>query len=219
MTSATRKNNQITRFGELACLDNGNFPSVVESVKVRNPNGNCCRDRFRPNGRMKESFKVADGDIYRTRLLPQGGFRGSVWHPLLMIIRSHRPSRQNTSGATFDQNRRRHASRVISTAPTYSRPAKCPTPGGSTGGGDSDRSFLATADGSEGASRAVCSCEPGGGRANRVTVGWVSQPAGLRHSRWPHGSWPSTDPKSFTPLTKSFLPFVNAAVRWHSRCR
>ena len=77
-TGDPQGNNQITRFGgELAGLDNGNFVSVVEDrSKVRNPDGDAVvATIFAPDGSVvKESFVVANGDIWSNAAAYQGGF-------------------------------------------------------------------------------------------------------------------------------------------------
>ena len=77
---------QISRFGgELACLDNGNFVSVVEDRSgIFNPNAGVpnisdyyavVATIFAPNGSIvKEAFKVADGDIWSNVAAYRGGF-------------------------------------------------------------------------------------------------------------------------------------------------
>jgi hypothetical protein len=216
-------NNQISRFGgELAFLSNGNFVSVVEDrSKVRNPNGNCAvATIFAPDGSIvKESFKVADGDIWSNATAYQGGFAVRVAGIIYFYDNAGTATGQvdqNTSSALFDRGRgdgTRLAGHVNSPY-VYLTGKVTDGPLVRLAVWDSrTRTFVAITDASEGAftggfDRATLSVDA----LDRITVAWVSQPAGYEAQQVAARvlSFNGTT-KAFTALTKSFLPFVNAA--------
>ena len=234
----TPSGNQISRFGgEITALDNGNFVSVVQdNAHILNPNGNAVvATIFAPNGTIvKEAFLVAptsdftvqDVDIWSNVAAYQGGFA--------VRTKSHDGSSraiyffnnqgvatgfvdQSASGVSFDTGRgdgtrifghinspyvyltgRAVNTKIIKVAAFDSRNASFVGIGDVNEGaftGDFDRAF--------GAVDAL----------NRLTIGWVSQPAGYANQQVAarvlafDGS-----KKSFKPLTPSFFPFVNTAT-------
>jgi hypothetical protein len=220
-TGDPQGNNQITRFGgELAALDDGNFVSVVEDrSKMRRPDGNCVvATIFAPDGSIvKESWKVADGDIWSNATAYEGGFavRASgiiYFHDNAGNLKGQVD--QNTSGRTFDRGRgdgtriQAHINSpyVFLTGTTGSK--LC-----SLACWDSrDQSFVAVADvsepGWEGTFDRVGLVVDALGR---VVVGWETQPTGYAQPQVAVRVMAlDAAKKSITPLTKSFFAFINA---------
>jgi hypothetical protein len=222
-TTGTAPGNQITRFGgDVVGLDNGNFVSVVEDrSNVFRETGNAVvATIFAPNGSVvKESFKVADGDQWSNVAPFKGGFAvrssGVIYFfdnagTLLGQVD------QNTSGATFDRGRGDgvRLGGHINSPYVFLAGKVTDAPLVKLAAWDArDRSFVALADVSEGAftggfDRANLDVDA----LNRVTVAWVSQPAGYEAQQVAARVMalnPTT--KTITALTPSFLPFVNAA--------
>src|SRR6185369_1850885 len=78
LTTGTAPDPQITRYGgDLVVLDNGNIVSSVEDrSKNLNPDGNAAVVTvFAPNGSVvKETFKVANADLWANLAVFKGGF-------------------------------------------------------------------------------------------------------------------------------------------------
>jgi len=214
---------QNTRFGgDLAGLDNGNFVSVIEDrTKLWNPNGNAVvATIIAPDGTIvKDTWKVADGDIWSNVAAYKGGFavRASgiiYFYDNAGTLKGQ--ANQNTSGETYDPGRgdgtrigghinspyiflvgKVSTANVVKLSVWDSR----------------DQSFVTTADVSEGAftggfDRANLAVDA----LNRVAVGWVSQPAGYEMAQVAARVMAFNEgTKTITALTKSFLPFINAA--------
>jgi len=222
-TSGTPAGNQITRFGgELAGLDNGNFVSVVEDrAKVLNPDGDATvATIFAPDGTVvKDSWVVAAGDIWSNVAAYQGGFAVRV-NGIIYFYDNAGTLKgqvdQATSGESFDRGRgdgtriaghinspyvflvgQASGSNLMKIAAFDSRNqtlvAKAVVSEPSFAGGF-DRANLAV------------------DALNRVAVGWVSQPTGYEQQQVATRIL-AFDPvaKSFSYLTPSFLPFINAA--------
>lgn len=89
LTSGAAPGNQISRFGgDVLGLSNGNFVSVVEDRSlVRRTDGNCAvATIFAPDGSVvKESWKVADGDLWSNVAAFSGGFAVRVAGKLLLL--------------------------------------------------------------------------------------------------------------------------------------
>jgi hypothetical protein len=223
LTSGAAPGNQITRFGgDVVGLDNGNFVSVVEDrSNVLNPEGNAAvATIFAPNGSIvKESFVVANGDIWANVAAFQGGFAVRVAGVIYFFNNDGSPKGQvdqNTSGETYDAGRgdgTRIAGHINSPIVYLA---------GKVGGANlvkvsafdsRDQTFAGKAIVSEPAfsgdfDRVALDVDA----LNRLTVAWVSQPAGYEKQQVAARvlSYDATA-KGFTPLTPSFLPFVNAA--------
>lgn len=234
----TPAGNQISRFGgEVVALENGNFVSVVQdNAHILNPNGNAVvATIFAPNGNIvKEAFLVAptadftvqDVDIWSNVAAYQGGFA--------VRTKSHDGTSraiyffndlgvqtgfvdQSASGVSFDTGRgdgtrifghinspyvyltgRAVNTKIIKVAAFDPRNASFVAVGDVNEGaftGDFDRAFGAV------------------DSLNRLTIGWVSQPAGYANQQVAARvlSFDGTK-KSFTPMTSSFFPFVNTAT-------
>lgn len=237
-TSGTPVGNQISRFGgDVVGLDNGNFVSVVQdNAHILNPNGNAVvATIFGPDGTIvKEAFLVAptsdftvqDVDIWSNVAAYQGGFA--------VRTKSHDGTSraiyffnnqgaatgfvdQASSGVAFDTGRgdgtrifghinspyvyltgRAVNTKIIKVAAFDSRTASFVAIGDVNEGaftGDFDRAF--------GAVDAL----------NRLTIGWVSQPAGYANQQVAARVFAfDGTKKSFKALTPSFFPFVNTAT-------
>lgn len=223
LTSGTPPNSQITRYGgDVVALDDGNFVSVVEDrSRVRNPDGNCAvATILKPDGQIvTESFVVANGDLWANVAAFKGGWVVRVAGVIHVFnnagIRLGQID-QNTSGESFDRGRgdgTRIAAHIntpyvflagkVSTA-NLIKVAAWDT---------RDLSFVATAEVSEpafagGFDRANLAVDA----LNRVVVGWVSQPEGFENQQVAARVLALDEAaKTITPLTGSFLPFINAA--------
>ena len=237
-SGGTPSGNQITRFGgEIVALDNGNFVSVVQdNAHLLNPNGNAVvATIFAPNGAIvKEAFLVAptadftvqDVDIWSNVAAYQGGFA--------VRTKSHDGSSraiyffnnqgvasgfvdQNASGISFDTGRG-DGTRIfghINSPYVYLTGRALNTKIIKVAAFDSrNASFVAAGDVNEGAftgdfDRAFGSVDA----LNRLTIGWVSQPAGYANQQVAARvlSFDGAQ-KSFKALTPSFFPFVNTAT-------
>jgi len=222
--SGTAPGNQISRFGgDVLGLSNGNFVSVVEDRSlVLRPDGNAAvATIFGPDGSIvKESFKVADGDLWSNVAAFNGGFAVRVASKLYFYNNAGElqgePVPQSTCGENFDGGRGdgtrlgAHINqpyvylvgRVVNSTAVRVAAWDART-----------REFAVIADVSEGGFRADAD------RANidvdglgRFTVAWVSKPDGYEAQQIAARVF-ETDvaTKTIKPLTASFLPFVNAA--------
>lgn len=230
-TSGAPPGNQITRFGgDMVCLDNGNFVSVVEDRgRTRNPDSDVIvATIFAPDGSIvKESWVVATGDIWSNVAACQRGFAvrakpadGSATRVIYFFDNAGNLKGsvdQADSGASFDTGRgdgtrifghinspfvfltgRAANTKIIKVAAFDSR----------------DQKFAAMADVNEGAFTGDFDRANGAADAlNRLTVSWVSQPAGYANQQVAARVLAFDGAaKKFTPLTPSFLPFLNAAT-------
>ena len=222
--SGTAPGNQITRFGgDVLGLSDGNFVSVVEDRSLlRRTDGNCAvATIFAPDGSVvKDSFKVADGDLWSNVAAFQGGFAVRVAGKLYFFnnagVQQGEGVSQDTCGEAFDKGRGdgtrlgAHINqpyvylvgRVVNSTAVRVAAWDART-----------REFAVLADVSEGGFRADAD------RANidvdglgRFTVAWVSKPDGYEAQQIAARVFETdTTAKTIKPLTASFLPFVNAA--------
>ncbi len=222
--SGTAPGNQITRFGgDVVALSDGNFVSVVEdrSTVLRPEGGNCATATiFAPDGAVvKESWKVANGDLWSNVAAYNGGFVVRVAGNLYFYNNKGELQgdgvSQDTAGEAFDKGRGdgvrlgAHINqpyvylvgRVVNSTAVRVAAWDART-----------RQFAVLADVSEGGFRADAD------RANidvdalgRFTVAWVSKPDGYEAQQIAARVF-ETDiaTKSIKPLTASFLPFINA---------
>jgi hypothetical protein len=237
-TTGITASNQMTRFGgDLVCLDNGNFVSVVEDrARVLNPDGNgVVATIFSPSGAVvKESFLVApvegaaarDVDIWANVAAYQGGFavrtktadgtsRALYFFDNAGVLKGQVD--QAASGASFDPNRG-DGTRLfghINSPYVYLVGKAANTTIVKVAAFDSrDRQFVAIADVSEGGFSGNFDRANGAVDAlNRLTVSWVVQPAGYAQQQVAARVLAFDGAtRQFTPLTPSFFPFVNAAT-------
>ncbi|HVY70751.1 MAG TPA: hypothetical protein VHH73_12545, partial [Verrucomicrobiae bacterium] len=226
LTTGAPPGAEITRFGgELAFLDNGNFVSVVQdNSNVRNPNGHAAvATIFAPDGTVvKESFKVADGDLWSNVAAYKGGFAVRAGSPTNTIFFFDNAGNltgqaaQGTSGASFNTGRgdeTRIAAHInspyvyLAGKVTTSSTIRLAVWDARTAG------FVAITDASEGAfpgspDRATLTVDA----LNRVLVSWESKPDGYEAVQVAARVFAFDGVnKKFTALTKSFLPFVNQA--------
>ncbi|MCC6232155.1 MAG: hypothetical protein IT580_05895, partial [Verrucomicrobiales bacterium] len=224
LTSGGAPGNQITRFGgDVVALSNGNFASVVEDrSNVLRPDGNAAvATIFAPDGTVvKESFLVANGDLWANVAAFKGGFVVRVGGMLYFFDNAGNPQGepvdQATSGESFDRGRgdgTRMGGHINS--PYFclvgrvvnSTAVRVAIWDGTT------RAFVALADASEGgfradADRAVVAMDA----LSRITVAWVSKPDGYEQQQVAARVLALDGAtKTVTPLTGSFLPFVNQA--------
>jgi len=218
----TADSGQISRFGgELCGLDNGNFVSVVEDrSRLLRADGNCgTATIFAPDGTVvKEAFKIADGDIWSNACSYKGGWAARM-NGIIYFYDNDGNLKgqidQATSGRSFDRGRG-DGTRIQG---HINSPYVFLT--GTTGGklvslacfDSRDASFVAVQDVSEtgfpgSADRVGLAVDA----LNRVVVAWTSQPADYEQQQvaarvmaFDEGT------KAITPLTDSFLPFINAA--------
>lgn len=223
LTTGTPPNSQVTRFGgDVVALDNGNFVSVVEDrSRTRNAEGNAVvATILSPTGQIvTESFVVANGDIWANVAGFKGGFAVRVAGVIHLFDNAGArlaPIDQNTSGESFDRNRGdgvRMAGHINSpfiflagkvTTANLIKVAAWDTRDGSFAG-SAEVSEPAFAGGFDRANLAVDAL-------NRVVVGWVSQPEGYEKQQVAARVLALDETsKTITPLTGSFLPFINAA--------
>ncbi len=229
LTSGVAPGNQITRFGgEIVALDNGNFVSVVEDKSLtRNPEGDCVAATiFAPDGSVvKETFIVAKGDIWSNVAPFKGGFAvrarpedGTSGVRLIHFF-DNEGNRLGTvdqaaSGIAFDTGRgdgTRLLGHInspyvyIAGRPLNTQIVKVAAFDART------RQFVAAADVNEGAFTGNFDRVNGAVDAlNRLTIAWVSQPAGYEKQQVAARVL-AFDGTKFTPLTRSFFPFINNA--------
>lgn len=237
-TSGVTASNQMTRFGgDIVCLDNGTFVSVVEDrARVLNPDGNgVVATLFAPDGSIvKESFLVApkdsatmrDVDIWANVAACQGGFavrtktadgssRAIYFYDNLGQLKGEVD--QAASGAAFDPNRG-DGTRIfghINSPYVYLIGKAANTTIIKVAAFDSrDQKFVAITDVSEGGFSGSFDRATGAVDAlNRLTVSWVVQPAGYAQQQVAARVLAFDGAaKTFTPLTASFFPFINSAT-------
>jgi len=216
-------NNQISRFGgDMTCLDNGNFVSVVEDrSKVLRPEGNAAvATIFAPNGTVvKEAFKVADGDLWSNVAAFQGGFAVRVAGVLHFYNNAGElqgsVDQDTSSGEQFDRGRG-DGTRISGhiNAPYLFLAGKIRS--GNVvkvvAWDARTRAFAASAEVSEaGFAGNFDRVNLASDALSRVAVGWVSQPTGYAKQQVATRVLAFDGAaKSFRSLSKSFLPFINA---------
>lgn len=217
-------NNQITRFGgDMVGLDNGNFVSVVEDrSKVLNPDGNAAvATIFAPDGTVvKESFVVANGDIWANVAPFKGGFAVRASGIIYFFDNTGKTNgsvNQATSGATFDAGRG-DGTRIfghINSPYVYLTGKAANTTIVKVAVFDSrTQKFVTIADVSEGGFTGNFDRANGAVDAlDRLVVSWVVQPAGYAQQQVAARvlAFDGTSQK-VTPLTPSFFAFQNTAT-------
>ncbi len=231
LTSGVASQNQISRFGgDIVCLDNGNFASVVEDRSRAIVTDSDCivATIFAPNGSVvKDSFVVTKGDIWANVAPFAGGF----------AVRAKPADGTNTrfiyfydnagtllgqldqvdTGVSFDPGRG-DGTRIfghINSPFVYLAGRAVNTTIVKVAAFDSrTQKFVAVADVNEGAftgdfDRAIGAVDA----LNRLTVSWVSKPVGYTNQQVAARVFAfDGTAKKFTPLTSSFFPFVNVAT-------
>lgn len=222
VTSGVLIGDQVTRFGgDLVCLDNGNFVSVVEDrSRLRREDGNCgVATIFAPDGTVvKETFKVADGDIWSNACAYRGGFAVRM-NGIIYFYDNDGNLKgqidQAVSGRSFDRGRG-DGTRIQG---HINSPYVFLT--GTTGGklvslaafDSRDLSFVAVQDVSEAgfpgtADRVNLAVDA----LNRVIVAWASTPEGYEAYQVAARVMAlNENTKTITPLTHSFFAFINTA--------
>jgi len=213
---------QLGRFGgDIACLDNGNFIVAADDrSQVRDPANSTTAVIIAPDGSIvKDSFLVQNTDIWSNVAAYQGGFCIRVHQNLYFYDNAGTLKGmvdQASSGASFDTGRgdgTRIGGHINS--PYVFLTGKV-TDGNivKVAAWDSrNQQFVAIADVSEpGFAGAFDRANLAVDALNRITVGWVSQPPGYEAQQVAARvlAFDETS-KKITPLTASFLPFVNAA--------
>ena len=234
-TSGAAAGNQVTRFGgDIVCLDNGNFVSLIEDrSRVVDPDNDLVVVTiFAPDGSIvKDTFVVVKGDIWSNLAPFKGGFAvrakpqpdetGAQANTRVIYFYDNEGALkgvvdQATSGASFDTGRgdgtrlfghinspfvfltgRPANTQIVKVAAFDSR----------------NQQFVAITDVNEGAFTGNFDRANGAADAlDRLTVSWVSQPAGYTNQQVAARVFAfDGTAKKFTPLTKSFFPFVNNA--------
>jgi len=223
LTSGQSASQQATRFGgDVICLDNGNFVSVVEDrTNLRNPTGDCTTATIiAPDGSIvKESFVVAVGDIWSNATSYRGGFAVRVNGVIYLFDNTGHATgqiAQTSSGEAFSTDRgdgTRIAGHINSpyiylagkvlTGPTV-RVAAFDT---------RDQSFVAKADVSEpgfpgNVDRTTVTVDA----LDRLVVSWESLPDGYTLNQVAARVLAlDATGKVINALTPSFLTFINAA--------
>jgi hypothetical protein len=229
-TTGEPAGNQITRFGgEIACLDNGNFVSVVEDRGHTRSDVDCVTATiFAADGSIvKDSWVVVNSDIWSNVAAYKGGFAirakpadGSNTR----IIYFHDNAGnllgkvdQITSGASYDTGRG-DGTRIfshINSPYVYLVGKDTTTTIVKVSVFDSrTQKFVAIADISEGGFTGSFDRAFGAVDAlDRMTIGWVVQPAGYAQQQVAARVLAlDAAAKKITPLTSSFFPFINHAT-------
>ncbi len=228
LTEGVAAGNQTTRFGgDVVALDNGNFASVVEDrSRTRVPDSDCVAATiFGPDGSLvKDTFVVANGDIWASVAPFQGGFAvrckpqdGSATRLIYFYDNAGTLKGsvdQAASGASFDTGRGDGTRLFGHINSPYvfltGRPAN--TQLVKVAAFDSrNQSFVAVTDVNEGAFTGNFDRAHGAVDAlNRLTVAWVSKPAGYTKEQVAARvlKFDGATGK-FTALTPSFFAFVN----------
>jgi len=218
---------EVSRFGgELAVLDNGNYVVVIDDrSNLIAPRRTATAAIITPAGQVVKSGFAIDGDIdaqiWSNVAAHKGGFCVRFATNLYFYDNAGnllRKVAQSTSGLSLQTDRgdgTRIASHINSTFVFLAGRSQVANENvvKIAAWDASDFSFAGFADVSEGAftggfDRANLAVDA----LNRVTVSWVSQPAGYEQQQVAARVMafnPAT--KSFTALTKSFLPFANNA--------
>ena len=227
-TSGGAAGNQITRFGgDIVGLDNGNFASVVEDrARVLDPDNDLTvATIFAPNGSIvKGDLVVAKSDIWANVAAFQGGFAvrakpadGSATRVIYFYDNAGNLKGsvdQTNSAVSFDTGRG-DGTRLfghINSPYVYLTGRAANTKIVKVAAFDArNQQFVAIADVNEGAFTGDFDRANGAVDAlNRLTVSWVSQPAGYTNQQVAARVFAfDGTAKKFTPLTKSFFPFVN----------
>ncbi len=228
LTSGAAAGSQITRFGgDIVCLDNGNFASVVEdrSRVLDADNDLVVATVFAPDGTVVvDTFEVAKGDIWAGVAPFKGGFAvrakpadGSATR-LLYCYNNNGvllgTVDQAASGVSFDTGRG-DGTRVfghVNSPYVYltGRAANSQIIKVAVFNA-TNQQFVVTADVNEGAFTGNFDRAFGAVDAlNRFTVAWVSQPSGYANQQVAARVFAFDAATSkVTPLTKSFFAFVN----------
>jgi len=231
-TTGVTAGNQMTRFGgDMVCLDNGNFVSVVEDrARVLVVDSDCVvATIFAPDGSIvKEAWVIANGDIWSNVAPFKGGFAvrakpadGSATRVIYFFDNAGnpvgQPVDQATSGAAFDTGRG-DGTRLfghINSPYVFLAGRAANTQVVKVAAFDSrNQQFVAIADVNEGAFTGNFDRATGAADAlDRVTVSWVSQPTGYAKQQVAARVLAlDGTAKKFTPLTASFFPFINTAT-------
>ncbi len=232
LTTGVAGDSQTTRFGgDVICLDNGNFVSVVEDRSgVRSGSSSTyvvTATIFAPDGGIvKDTFGVVtNSDIWANVAPCKGGFAvrakpadGSNTQLIYFFDNAGNLKGtvdQATSGASFTTGRG-DGTRIfghinspyvfLAGRPSNTQVVKVAAFDSTT------RQFVAIADVNEGAFTGNFDRATGVADAlNRVVVAWVSQPTGYAKQQVATRVFAFDGAaKKFTPLTTSFFPFVNA---------
>jgi hypothetical protein len=229
VTTGVAQGNQISRFGgDVACLDNGNFVSVVEDRSgVRHAANTIVATIFSPNGSVvKSAFGVVtNSDIWGNVAAFKGGFAvrakpadGTNTRVIYFYDNSgvlQGVTDQAASGVSFDPGRG-DGTRLfghINSPYVYLIGRAASTQVVKVAAFDArTRAFVAVADVNEGAFTGNFDRAQGAVDAlNRLTCSWVSQPAGYAKQQVAARVL-AFDGTKFTALTRSFFPFVNTAT-------
>jgi hypothetical protein len=230
-TAGMAAGSEISRFGgEIVCLDNGNFLSVVEDrSRLRNPDGHAVAATiFAPDGSIvKESFVVAKGDIWSNVAPCKGGFavrakpEDESNNRLLYFYDNAGNLKgsidQAASGASFDTGRG-DGTRIfghINSPYVFLAGRALNTTIVKVAVFDSrDQSFVTIADVSEGGFTGDFDRACGAVDAlNRLVVSWVVKPAGYAQQQVAARVLAlDSASKKVSPLTPSFFAFVNTAT-------
>ncbi len=231
LTAGTAAGNQVSRFGgDMVCLDNGNFVSVVEDKsRVIVADSDCVvATIFAPDGSIvKDSWVVVNGDIWSNVAPCKGGFAvrakpadGSATRLIYFYDNAGTLKTavdQATSGATFDAGRG-DGTRIfghINSPFIYLTGRAANTKIVKVVAFDSrTQAFAGISDVNEGAFTGDFDRAFGAVDAlDRLTVAWVSQPAGYAKQQVAARVLKFDGAtKKFTPVTRSFFPFVNVAT-------
>lgn len=229
LTSGFAPDNQITRFGgDIVCLDNGNFVSVVhDRSRTRTPESeSVAATIFAPDGSVvKDTFVVALGDIWSNVAPFKGGFavrarpEDGTGGVRLIHFFDNAGNRLGTvdqaaSGIAFDTGRGDGTRLLghINSPYVYLVGRPSDTQIVKVAAFDArTRQFVAAAEVSEGGFTGNFDRVNGAVDAlNRLTVAWVSQPVGYEKQQVAARVM-AFDGTKFTPLTRSFFPFINNA--------
>jgi hypothetical protein len=229
MNAGVAAGNQISRFGgDIVCLDNGNFASVVEDrSRAIDPDADCVvATIFAPDGSIvKDSWEVVKSDIWANVAPFKGGFairakpldasasRVIYFYDNAGTLKG--TVDQTASGASFDTGRG-DGTRLfghINSPFVYLVGKVSNTTIVKVAAFDSrNQQFVAIVDASEGAftgnfDRAIGAVDA----LNRLTVSWVAQPTGYANQQVAARVF-SFNGTNFTALTSSFFAFVNYAT-------
>ncbi|MCB1125982.1 MAG: hypothetical protein KDM81_05765 [Verrucomicrobiae bacterium] len=222
LTSGTAGGNQIGRFGgDLVALDNGNFVATVDDRSgVREAGNITTAVILAPDGSIvKESFVVASQDIWSNLAAFRGGFCARVHQNLYFYDNAGNLQGmidQATSGSQFDTGRgdgTRIAGHVNSPYVYLAGKVSDANVVKVAVWDAQTRAFVTQAEVSEAGfagdfDRATLAVDA----LNRVVVSWVSKPPGYEQQQVAARVMAfDPDAGTITPLTASFLPFVNAA--------
>lgn len=215
---------EVSRFGgEVAALDNGNFVVVIDDrSNLIAPRRTATAAIITPNGEIVNSGFAIDGavesQIWANVAAHKGGFVARFAGQLYFFDNTGNllgKVAQSTSGLAFDAGRgdgTRLAGHINSPYVYLAGKVANESVVKVAVWDARTRAFVASADASEGAftggfDRANLAVDA----LNRVCVSWVSQPAGYTAQQVAARVLAFNEStKTFTALTKSFLPFVNS---------